>query len=122
MVDNERLRFLNAHERTVFERLFKWWIGGGGDFDVQDKSANATLVLPASSTQVDVDTTSGNVTITLPAADKNTGKRVDVTKTVAANTLTLSSADLINGSATLAWTTQWQSYTVISRGDTWRIA
>lgn len=29
MADNERLRFLNIHERTVFERLFKWWIGGG---------------------------------------------------------------------------------------------
>ena len=119
---NQLLQFLDFRERTVFERLFKWWLAGGGNFDVQDKSANATLVIPASSTQVDVDTTSGNVTITLPDADKHTGKRVEVTKTVAANTLTLSSADLINGSATLAWTTQWQSYTVISRGDTWRIA
>lgn len=32
MSDNERLRFLNAHERTVFERLFKWWLGGGETF------------------------------------------------------------------------------------------
>lgn len=114
--------FWDHHERTVFERLYKWWLGGGGNFEVQNTSTSKTLVLPASSAQIDVDTTAGNVVITLPPANQNTGKRVEVTKIVAANTLTVASADLIDGAATLAWTDQWQSFTLISRGDTWRIA
>jgi len=117
-----RLRFLNQHEREVFVRLYKWWLTGGTAFDVQDTlTADATLILPAYSTQVDVDTTSGNVTVTLPGALKNIGRRVEITKTVAANTLTVASSDLIDGSATVAWTTQWTSRSFISRGDTWRI-
>ena len=121
MSDNERLRFLNAHERTVFERLFKWWMTGGAAFEVQDVTADTTPVLAAYNTQIDVDTTAGNVTITLPDVAKSIGRRVEVTKIVAANTLTLASADLIDGSASVAWTSQWQSMTVVSRGDTWRI-
>ena len=121
-MDNPRLRFLNTHERVVFERLRNWWLGGGGNFDVQDTSTSTTLVLPASSTQVDVDTTAGDVTVTLPPADENIGKRVEVTKVVAANDVVVASADLIDGSASITWATQWKSYTLISRGDTWRIA
>lgn len=59
-----------------------------------------------------VTTSGGNVTITLPAASTLPGKRFHVKKMDAANTLTLSGD--IDGAASLAWTTQYQSYSLVS--------
>lgn len=91
--------------------------------DTQSIAATATLALTYPMTQVDIDTTAGSVTLTLPPAASVPGFLVMAVKTVAANTATLDgdASETINGSATLAWTTQWQSYTIVSRGDTWRI-
>lgn len=72
---------------------------------------------------VQADTTGGNVTVTLPAADAAPGRVFHVKKLVAANTLTIAAAgsDLIDGAATVAVTTQWQTTTVLSVGTAWRV-
>jgi hypothetical protein len=49
------------------------------------------------------------------------GFRVEIKKTVAANTLTAASSANIDGAATLAWTTAMQSYSVISDGATYHV-
>lgn len=69
------------------------------------------------------DTTGGSVTLALPAAGINRGQMLQVKKTVAANTVTLDGigSETIDGAATLAWTTQYQSYTVVSDGSQWLI-
>lgn len=69
------------------------------------------------------DTTSGSITITLPPADQNLGRRFTAKKKAAANTLTLDAngSELIDGAATLAWTTNQQSYTVQSDGVGWQV-
>ena len=86
--------------------------------DVQSVSATATLALTWPLTLVLVSTSGGNVTLTLPAPATVPGYRVEVKKQDAANTLTLSSSANIDGSATLAWTTRYQSYSVVSTGTT----
>jgi hypothetical protein len=65
---------------------------------------------------VQVDTTSGTVTVNLPAAAATPGKRYDIKKMVAANTVTLDAAgsDTIDGSATFSWATQYQNMTIES--------
>lgn len=70
-----------------------------------------------------VDTTAGSVTLTLPLAASVRGQWFEFKKLVAANTLTLDPAgsETIDGAATLAWTTQYQSYTVFSDGTEWWI-
>ena len=89
--------------------------------DVRRLSASATLAPTFPHTLVVVDTTSGNVTVTLPAPATVPGFRFEVKKTVAANTLTLSSSANIDGAATLAFTTQFQSYSLISDGATYHV-
>ena len=115
------LKFKDRREREVFERLFKWYVSGGGRIDPQTVSGDTTLRLFAFDTQIDVDTTAGDVTITLPSAATHIGKEIHVIKTAAANTVTVAAADLINGSATFSWTSQWQSMTFAANGTTWRI-
>ncbi len=68
-----------------------------------------------------VDTSAGSVTLTLPAASTVRGQWFEVKKLTAANTLTLDPAgsETIDGAATLAWTAQYQCYTVYSDGTTW---
>lgn len=63
-----------------------------------------------------VDTTAGSVTVNLPPARTVPGHEYRVKKTVAANTVTLDAdgSDTIDGAGTLAWTTQYQSYTIVS--------
>lgn len=70
-----------------------------------------------------VNTTAGNVTVTLPEASINRGRRLTVKKTIAANTLTLDTigSETIDGAATLAWTTRYQSYDVVSDGAGWHV-
>lgn len=90
-------------------------------YQVQRLAATATLSLTWPLTLILADTTAGNVTITLPAPATVPGFRMDVKKTVAANTLTLSSSANIDGAGTLAWTVQFQSYSLISDGATYHV-
>ena len=90
-------------------------------YQVQRPSATATLALTWPLTLVLADTTAGNVTLTLPAPATVPGFRLDVKKLVAGNTLTLASAANIDGAATLAWTTRYQSYSIISDGATYHV-
>jgi sRNA-binding carbon storage regulator CsrA len=89
--------------------------------DVRPVSASLTLAPTFPHTLVVVDTTAGNVTVTLPAPATVPGFRVEIKKTVAANTLTAASSANIDGAATLAWTTAMQSYSVISDGATYHV-
>jgi hypothetical protein len=86
-------------------------------------ASSQTLALSWPFTLVRVTTTGGNVTLTLPPAATVVGYRVDVKKITAANTLTLDGdgSETIDGAATLAWTVQYQSYTVVSDGTAWSI-
>jgi hypothetical protein len=69
------------------------------------------------------DTTAGNVTVTLPQARTVPGFRVEVKKLVATNTLTLAAngSETIDGGASVAWSTQYQSYSVVCDGSAWWI-
>ena len=89
--------------------------------DVQAVSSTGTVALTWPRTLLLVTTSGGNVTLTLPAPQTVPGFRVEVKKLTAANTLTLSSSANIDGAGTLAWTTQYQSYSVVATGDTWVI-
>jgi hypothetical protein len=86
-------------------------------------SATATLALTYPHTLVLATTTGGNVTLTLPAAATVPGFRVECKKLTAANTLTLAAAagETIDGAGTLAWATQYQSYSVIADGGAWYV-
>lgn len=91
--------------------------------DLQTASASRTLEVYWPWTFVAVDTTAGSVTLTLPAARTMTGYELKVKKMVAANTLTLDGdvSEPIDGATTLAWTTQYQSFTLICDGSTWHV-
>ncbi len=92
-------------------------------FDVQTVSATGTMTLTYPLTLILVDTGAGSVTLTLPRAQTVPGFRVEVKKLTAANTLTLDAdgSETIDGAATLAWTTRWQSYALIATGGTWYV-
>lgn len=87
------------------------------------RSVSATDNVLESDAFLLVDTTSGSVTLTLPAAAYMRGRLVCVKKLVAANTVTVdgSGSETIDGSATLAWTTAYQTYTLLCDGSTWHI-
>lgn len=85
------------------------------------RTVTSSVTLNPLDANVDVDTTAGSVTITLPPVRAATGREYNFKKTVAANTVTLASSALIDGASTLAFTTQWTSYTLYSTGTTWRI-
>lgn len=63
-----------------------------------------------------VDTTGGSVTVTLPVASTVPGKRVQVKKMIAANTVTVSrsGSDTIDGATTSAFTTQYTCMVYVS--------
>jgi hypothetical protein len=72
---------------------------------------------------VDVDSSGGNVTITLPTAASDAGRVFVVRKNASANTVTIDpdGSETINGSATLALTAQYTSYTLMSDGTNWMV-
>lgn len=109
---------LNARLRRAFELT-----DGSSRLAVQPVAATGTLTLSWPWTLVPVDTSGGSVTLTLPPAAPHVGYRLEVKKLTAANTVTLDGAgsETIDGAATLAWTTQWQSYSVVSTGTAWVI-
>jgi len=63
--------------------------------------------------------TPANVTLTLPDPRTVPGFRVEIKKVTGANTLTVASAFLIDGAASVAWTTAGQSLEVTASGSTW---
>lgn len=91
--------------------------------DLQTVSATGLLSLTFPLTTVLVTTSGGNVTLTLPACQTVPGFRLEVKKMTAANTLTVDGAasETIDGATTLAWTTQYQSYRLLSTGSEWVI-
>ena len=87
----------------------------------RDRRVTASGIIQGSDDVLLVDTTAGNVTLTLPPAVSSRGQWFEVKKLVAANTVTIDGygAETIDGSATLAWTAQYQAYTVYSDGTEW---
>lgn len=92
-----------------------------GVYALQSVSATGTITLTGSPTFIAVTTSGGSVTLTLPAPATAVGALITVKKMDAANTVTLSSSANIDGASTLAWTTQYQSFNVVSDGVTWHI-
>ena len=70
-----------------------------------------------------VDTTSGNVTVNLPAVASSTGRKIRVTKTVAANTVTIDGdgSETINGATTATLTAQYENDLYYCDGGEWYI-
>ena len=101
--------------RTLNERFR----AGVGAATVLTLTASATASLSNASTTYLVDTTAGDVTVTLPSAASVTGYVVEVKKMTAANTVTVASADLIDGAGSVSWTDQYDSWSVRSTGSTW---
>lgn len=93
--------------------------------DRLDRSSVRTLTasgtLSVREATVLVNTTGGNVTVTLPRSYEATGRTYDIKKMVAANTMTIASADNIDGAASQSTSTQYDSFTVRSIGNTWII-
>lgn len=87
------------------------------------RSVTASETLRESDAFLVVDTTGGSVTLTLPKAATMKGRILWVKKTVAANTVTLDAdgSETIDGATTLAWSTQWVCYTILSDGAAWYI-
>lgn len=82
----------------------------------------ANYTVQAGDYLIGVDATAGNVTVTLPLPSE---PRVIYIKKLdaSANTVTASPVSgTIDGAASLAWGTQWQSYTLVSTGTDWLIA
>jgi hypothetical protein len=77
---------------------------------VRTVTSNATL--DATDFLVRVDTTSGNVTITLPTGSAYQGIIYDIKKIVGANTLTITSANNIDGQTSIALTARYASLNV----------
>lgn len=97
-------------------------IGEGLYVNVRSVSASGNVA--SNDYAILVNASGGAVTMTLPAAASSTGQVVNVKKTDAsANSVTLdgNGAETIDGAATLAWTTQYQSYTIICNGTGWSI-
>lgn len=73
------------------------------------RQVSATATLYTYDHFIDADTSSGSVTLTLPSPVN--GIEFIISKAEAANTLTVDGGSKnINGAATLAWTTQYQTY------------
>ncbi len=122
----ERMSWTRAFDWAVLnQRLTRLWDMTESSTRVDQKvvTATGTLTLAWPVTTVRATTSGGSVTLTLPPAQTVIGYRVTVKKMTAASTLTLDGNDseTIDGSATLAWTTQYQTYTLESTGTEWII-
>jgi hypothetical protein len=83
----------------------------------------AALSLTSAHNAVMANTTSNSIVVTLPTAVGITGRQYTVKKTAAVNTLTVAttSAETIDGQASLTITDHYVSVTVISDGTNWNI-
>lgn len=66
-----------------------------------------------------VDGTGGAFTLTLAGAAVVNQQELVIIKLDAANNVTIASADLVNGAATLVLSTQWKRTTILSNGSTY---
>ncbi len=113
------LDIANARLRRVVEVL-----DASDRYDIKSVSASETVVLTYPRTLYKVDTSGGSVTMTLPPARTAVGMRVEFKKMTSANTLTVdaSGSETIDGSATLALTTQYTGRSMVSDGSSdWSI-
>lgn len=95
-------------------------IGSPWAFD--SKAADFTAAIsPVAFVHYDVDTTGGNVIATLPAAAGRAGAEGLFIKTAAANTLTVATADNINGAPSQAIVGAYDSIAVRCTGTTWHV-
>jgi hypothetical protein len=110
---------MNARLRRVVDVL-----DASDRYDIKSVSASATVVLTYPRTLYKVTTSGGNVTMTLPPARTAVGMRVEFKKMSAANTLTIDAdgAETIDGSLTVALTTQYTGRSMVSDGTSdWSI-
>lgn len=71
MQDNERLRFLDIRERTIFERLRDWWLGGAGQLVLTGTGTPQSVVTaPVGSIFLRTD---GGASTTLYVKESGTG-------------------------------------------------
>jgi hypothetical protein len=91
--------------------------------DVRTIDSDTTIALTRPQTVIAVETAGSDVTITLPSLATNPGYTVAIKKLDAANTLTVdaSGSETIDGALTLAWTTQYQSFTLANHTNGWLI-
>jgi hypothetical protein len=106
----------NAQLRRTVETL-----DSSARVDIRRMDASGTVGLTYPHTLVVVDTTSASVTVTLPDPATVPGFRVEVKKTGAPNTCEVASSAFIDGAASIAWTVQSQSYSLISDGETYHV-
>lgn len=104
-----------------FQARLRAALRDAGAYSVAAFSATGDITLTGSPAFITADTTAGSVTLTLPPAASVTGYRAEVKKIAAANTLTVegNGSETIDGSANLAWTTQYQSFAFVSDGSQW---
>lgn len=96
--------------------------GASATFSVRTVMATASL-LSGDYTML-CDATGGAIVINLPAAATSTGRIANIKKIDAsANAVTIdpNGAELIDGAATIATTTQWDNYTIQSNGIAWYV-
>lgn len=88
---------------------------------VQSISTSQTLALTYTHNAFIVDTSAGSVTLTLPPAAASLGVVFDVKKVASSHTITLDAngSELIDGATTLSWSTNHQSYRLVSDGTQW---
>lgn len=112
------LATLNQRMPRIIETLDK-----SARYDLKTVTASQTVILTYPRTLFLVDTTSGSVTLTLPPAAASVGMRFEAKKTAAANTVTIdgNASETIDGATTLAWTTRYQGFGVVSDGTRWHI-
>lgn len=109
---------VNSHSRALSG------LGTTGIVTGTTRTIAATGSVAADDYLIRCDCTAGAITVNLPAAASSAGRVLAVKKVDAsANGVTLdgNGAELIDGAATLAWATQYQSYTVICDGTGWNI-
>jgi hypothetical protein len=97
-------------------------VESGGSLGAAIATVTATTALTDAHHTVLCDATSGAITINLPAASTATRRIYNVKKIDAsANAVTIdgNGAETIDGAATKAIATQWQSFTVQSNGTAW---
>lgn len=89
----------------------------------RDRVVTASETVRPSDDFLLVDTTTGSVTLTLPLAASVRGQWLVIKKLVAANTLTVqgSGADLVDGVASVAWTSQYEVRRLYAGPDAWHL-
>lgn len=86
------------------------------------RSVSSNYSLVATNLALWVDASGGNRVITLPTPASVTDLEFSVVKTDSStNTVTLASAALISGETTAVLVAQWESFTFMSTGSTYRI-